>query len=53
MTYPLCPTCAQSLREAYTLQKLPGAISRITCAHCGARTYGSTYRLTKGGQNHG
>lgn len=45
-TYDLCGRCAAELREAYTLVKLQGGVNqKITCAHCGKRRYGATYRL--------
>lgn len=46
-TYDLCGCCAAELLEAYTLVKPKGGVvnQKITCAHCGKRRYGTTYRL--------
>lgn len=50
MKHDLCPGCAYALRESYDLKQLPGPTpAKIICAHCGKRTYGAHYELTKKG----
>lgn len=40
----LCGTCAETMRESYSLKKVKGGVdNKITCACCKRRRYGSTY----------
>lgn len=42
----LCTECAVRLGEAYCLTKVAGGVdNKITCAHCGRRRYGATYKM--------
>lgn len=48
MEKELCGECAEKAKDGYKVTQLPKpANNKITCALCGRRWYGGTYRLEK------
>lgn len=43
----LCSTCAETIREGYSLKEVKGGVNnRVMCSRCKRRKYGGTYELT-------